>query len=106
MSKAKIYIESNSAKLSEHSGDYEAVSKYHALKALEIQEKEQSWHDLALNPKDLPEHREIVVVKLKFDMYHYTVGTYSQINGEWYLRDGEEFYQTNKEVIKWQKINE
>lgn len=39
MNKAKIYIESNSAKLSEHSGDYEAVSKYHALKALEIQEK-------------------------------------------------------------------
>lgn len=104
MSKAKIYIESNSAKLSEHSGDYEAVSKYHALKALEIQEKEQSWHDLALNPSDLPEHREIVVVKLKFDMYHYAIGTYSQINGEWYLRDGDEFYQTNKEVVKWQKI--
>lgn len=106
MSKARIYIESNSAKLSEHSGDYEAVSKYHALKALEIQEKEQSWHDLALNPNDLPEHREIVVVKLKFDMYHYTIGAYSQINGKWYLRDGDEFYQTNKEIVKWQKINE
>lgn len=106
MNKAEIYIESNSAKLSDHSGDYEAVSKHHALKALKIQEKEYAWHDLAANPDDLPEHREIVVVKMKFDMYHYAIGAYSQIDGKWYLREEDEFYQTNKEVIKWRKINE
>lgn len=104
MNKAKIYIESNSARLSEHSGDYEAVSKYHALKALEIQEKEYAWHDLSVNPNDLPEHREAVVVKVEFDMYHYAIGTYSQINGNWYLREDDEFYQTNKRIIKWKKI--
>lgn len=104
MNKAKIYIESNSARLSEHSGDYEAVSKYHALKALEIQEKEYAWHDLSVNPNDLPEHREVVVVKIEFDMYHYAIGTYSQISGEWYLREEDEFYQTNKRIIKWKKI--
>lgn len=43
---AKVYIESNSAKRSQHSGDYEVVSTHHALKALEIQEKEHAWHDL------------------------------------------------------------
>ena len=68
--------------------------------------KKQSWHDLTLNPNDLPEHRELVVTKLKSDMYHYAVGLYNQTNGIWYLRDGEDFYQTNKEIVKWQKINE
>lgn len=106
MNNAKIYIESNSAKLSKHSGDYEAISKFHALKALEIQAKEYAWHDLAVNPDDLPEHREIVIVKIKFDMYHYFIATYNRINGKWYLREDDEFYQTNKEIIKWQKINE
>lgn len=52
MNNAKIYIESNSVKLSEHSGDYEAVSKYHALKALEMQEQNYAWHDLTVNPDD------------------------------------------------------
>nr|DAY26401.1 MAG TPA: hypothetical protein [Caudoviricetes sp.] len=106
MNKAKIFIESNSVRLSEHSGDYEAISKHNALKALEIQEKEYTWHDLAARPDDLPGHREIVVVKIKFDMYHYAIATYSQIDGMWYLREDDEFYQTNKEIIKWQKINE
>lgn len=106
MNKAQIYIESNSAKLSEHSGDYEAVSKFHALKALEIQGKEYAWHDLSANPNDLPEHREIVLVTMKFDMYRYAVATYSQINGSWYLREDDDFYQTNKKVIKWKKISE
>lgn len=106
MDKAKIFIESNSVKLSEHSGDYEAISKYNALKALEILEKEYAWHDLSTRPDDLPEHREIVVVRIKFDMYHYAIGTYSQVDSTWYLREDGEFYQTDKEVIKWQKINE
>lgn len=106
MNNAKIYIESNSVMLSEHSGDYEAVSKYHALKALEMQEQNYAWHDLTVNPDDLPEHREIVMVKMKFDMYHYAIGTYSQIDGKWYLREDDEFYQTDKEVTKWQKIND
>lgn len=106
MNKAKIFIESNSVRLSEHSGDYEAISKHNALKALEIQEKEYAWHDLVAKPDDLPEHREIVVVRIKFDMYHYAIATYSQIDGMWYLREDDEFYQTNKEIIKWQKINE
>lgn len=104
--KAEIYIESNSAKVSEHSGDYEAVSKYHALEALKILEKEYTWHDLVANPDDLPEHREIVIVKIKFDIYHYTIGIYNQVDCKWYLREDDEFYQTNKKVIKWQKINE
>lgn len=106
MNNTKIYIESNSVKLSEHSGDYEAVSKYHALKALEMQKQNYAWHDLTVNPDDLPKHREIVIVKMKFDMYHYAIGAYSQIDGKWYLREDDEFYQTDKEVIKWQKIND
>lgn len=106
MNKARIFIESNSVRLSEHSGDYEAISKHNALKALEIQEKEYAWHDLVAKPDDLPEHREIVVVRIKFDMYHYAIATYSQIDGMWYLREDGEFYQTDKTIIKWQKINE
>ena len=106
MYKARIFIESNSVRLSEHSGDYEAISKHNALKALEIQEKEYAWHDLVVKPDDLPEHREIVVVRIKFDMYHYAIATYSQIDGMWYLREDGEFYQTDKTIIKWQKINE
>ena len=106
MDKAKIFIESNSVRLSEHSGDYEAISNPNALKALEIQEKEYAWHDLVARPDDLPEHREVVVVKIKFDIYHYAIGTYSRIDGMWYLREDEEFFQTNKEIIKWQKVNE
>lgn len=39
-------------------------------------------------------------------MYHYAIATYSQIDGMWYLREDGEFYQTDKTIIKWQKINE
>lgn len=106
MNKAKIFIESNSAKVSEHSGNYEAISKYNALKALEIQEMESSWHDLKIDPTDLPEHREIVLVKIEFDIYHYAVAAYSQVAGEWYVREGDEFYQTDKKITKWKKIND
>jgi|GEM_PF-6553661 len=76
------------------------------LKTPEIQEKENAWHDLTVKPDDLPGHREVVVVKIKFDMYHYSIATYSHVDGMWYLREDDEFYQTNKEIVKWQKINE
>ena len=82
------------------------LRRNNALKALEIQEKEYAWHDLVVKPDDLPEHREIVVVRIKFDMYHYAIATYSQIDGMWYLWEDGEFYQTDKTIIKWQKINE
>lgn len=39
-------------------------------------------------------------------MYHYAIATYSQVDGMWYLREDDEFYQTDKEIVKWQKINE
>lgn len=40
MSRAEIYIESNSAKISEHSHNYEAISKHNALTAIKIQKQE------------------------------------------------------------------
>lgn len=39
MSNAEIFIESNSAPVGAHSGNYEAISKYNALEALKIQKK-------------------------------------------------------------------
>lgn len=66
---------------------------------------QKAWHDLKINPNDLPEHLEMVLVEMEFDTYHYAIGAYSQINGEWYLREDDEFYQTNKNIIKWQKID-
>lgn len=70
-------------------------------------EKEQNdWHDLKFNSNDLPDNREIVLVAIKFEMCRYAIGAYNQIDGTWYLREDEEFYQTNKQIIKWKKINE
>lgn len=39
MSNAKIFIESNSAPAKAHCGNYDAISKYNALRALEMQKK-------------------------------------------------------------------
>ena len=85
--------------------EFRPISVASFIAGADWRKAENDWHDLKINPNDLPEHREIVLVEMEFDTCHYAIGAYSQINGEWYLREDDEFCQTNKRVIKSQKIN-
>lgn len=68
------------------------------------QKSRNDWHDLEANPNDLPKHREIVAVKIKFDIYHFAIAAYNEIKSEWYIREDDEFYLTEKPIIKWRYL--